>query len=218
MTERRTELRPLSSLHPNPDNAKSHDIPGIESSMSRFGMVELIVLDERTGFIVSGHGRTAALRAAMARGESPPDADIEVRHAHEEWYVPVVLGWASADNIEAAAATVALNRWVEEGGWDIDRLLEQLDRFDTSEPGLKGIGFGRNEIDDLIARSQENQDRQTGNDDGWGDPDRQVRSIMLDYPLDDYRWITDAAARARLVYGVGSTAELFTALLREDTQ
>lgn len=215
MGERRTELRPLSTLQANPDNAKTHDLVGIGQSMFRFGMVELIVLDERTGFIVSGHGRTDSLRATKDRGEDPPDEDIRVAEEDGDWWVPVVLGWASADDTEAAAATVAVNAWVERGGWNIDLLLSELSHLDALDRGLEGVGFFRDDIDDLIARSQENQTTDDTNE-GWGDPDRQVRSIQLDYPLDDYRWITDAAARARLAYNVGSTAELFTALLRED--
>lgn len=208
------EYRPLASLIPNKDNPKSHDLAGIGDSMRRFGLIDVITLDERTGFIVSGHGRTDTLRQLREAGAPPPDG-TEDRDG--DWWTPVIVGWASKDDDEALAATVALNRWTEVGGWDVEKVIGQLGHLADLPDGLAGIGFGRSDLDDLLARQQENGPDLPGADPwGFGDEDRQVRSIMLDLPLDDYRWATGVCVRARAAYGVDSNAALFLALLDED--
>jgi len=212
--ERRIEYRPLASLRPNEDNVKLHSLDGIGASMARFGTIDIITLDERTGFIVSGHGRTESLTADHTAGRTPPEG---VENRDGEWWVPVIVGWASRDDDEAAAATVALNRWTEKGGWNIATLLDQLGTL-SAGPGLDGVGFDRVDLDDLRARYEEEQTSPPDDGDPWGfgDADRQVRSFMLDLPLDEYRWATATAARARDDYQVDSNAALFLAMLTED--
>lgn len=210
MSTRKTVRRPLASLTGNPANAKEHDTDGIGASMDRFGMVDVIVLDDRTGYIVSGHGRVDTLRAKQAAGEAPPDG---VRARAGDWQVDVVTGWASRDDQEAAEATVAVNRWTEQGGWDREKVLDQLQHLEATT-GLAGVGFGRDDIDDLIAQIEEAAGGDDG--DGWGDPERQVRALMLDYPIDDYRWLNETLARARTTEQVDSTAVLFLLLLTDD--
>lgn len=215
MAERYTEHMRLRDLEGNPQNAKGHDVLGIQESMRRFGMVDLIVLDERTQRIVSGHGRRDSLLALEAAGGNPPDEDIA--SVDGAWWVPVVRGWASADDDDAAAAAVAVNQWSIAGGWDLGTLLPQLDRLGKTPAGLAGVGFGDEDLDDMLARFQEQTALPDDNAEDWTvDGSRQVRSIMLDYPLDDYRWVADTASRARTHYGVASNAELFVRLVRDD--
>ena len=52
--DRRIEYRDLKKLRADPRNPKAHAAEAIEASVSRFGFVEPIVVDERTGFIASG--------------------------------------------------------------------------------------------------------------------------------------------------------------------
>lgn len=118
------ELLPLDSLVPNPRNPKLHANGNIEASINRFGMVEPVVVDRRTGFIISGHGRTETLRAMHDNGDPPPDG-ITVT-ADGGWLVPVVTSWASTNDQEAAAALVALNQIGVLGGWDTRQLADIL--------------------------------------------------------------------------------------------
>lgn len=146
---RRVEYLPLEDLVADPRNPKAHDEGTIDDSIGRFGMLDLIVRDERTGRIISGHGRSKALAAREARGESAPEGvkvDEEGR-----WLVPVVVGWASRTDTEAAAALIALNRTTELGGWVDDALLDLLDELDDVEDGLLGVGFGEDDIRALHA-------------------------------------------------------------------
>ena len=133
----------LATLKPDPLNPKTHDLPTIDASIGRFGMLEPIILDGRTGQIISGHGRLATLLGMHERGEPPPDG-IPVG-AGGAWLAPVVTGWSSKNEDDARAAVIALNRTVETGGWDYRALLDQLDTLSASD-ALVGVGFGDEDI------------------------------------------------------------------------
>lgn len=147
--ERTVEYRPLSSLEGDPRNPKAHDVGTITASVDRFGYLEPIVIDGRTGLIVSGHGRAATLRAMRDRGEAPPEGVRE--EPPGVWMVPVVTGWSSRSDTEAAAALIALNRTTELGGWVDESLLGLLDGLADVEDGLVGVGYTGSDIDHLRA-------------------------------------------------------------------
>lgn len=144
---RRIEYLALADIEPDSRNPKAHDVDTIDESVGRFGVLDLIVRDERTGKIVSGHGRHKVLNAMQARGEEPPEG-IKTDDAGD-WLVPVVTGWASRTDSEAAAALIALNRTTELGGWVDDSLLELLDELGDIDDGLVGVGFDANSLDEL---------------------------------------------------------------------
>lgn len=143
---RSIEYRPLKSLKTNPDNPKAHSDATITESINRFGYIEPIVVDGRTGLIISGHGRTDALRRAEAAGGDPPEGVLVGERG--EWLAPVVAGWESTDDVEASAALIALNRTTELGGWVDETLLAALDALADQEGGLVGVGY---EPDDIAA-------------------------------------------------------------------
>lgn len=146
-TSRNIEYRPLSELAADPKNPKAHDLETLGSSVERFGFIEPITIDERTGYIVSGHGRTTTLRAMQERGETPPEG---IRLSDDgEWLAPVVVGWASRTDAEASAALIALNRTTELGGWVDDSLLSLLEELSEDEGGFEGVGFSEYSLDAL---------------------------------------------------------------------
>jgi hypothetical protein len=122
---RQVELVDLETLVPHPDNPKQHDLGLMRQSVGTFGYIEPIVVDGRTGFLISGHGRRDLLLDQRAKGEQPPDG-VVLDPSSGRWLVPVVQGWASRSDAEARAALVTLNRTGEVGGWDKDKLLEVL--------------------------------------------------------------------------------------------
>jgi ParB-like chromosome segregation protein Spo0J len=144
MSARQLEHRPLAVLKPDPRNPKAHATGVIDDSVGRFGFLEPIVVDERTGYIISGHGRTKTLTAMQERGDTPPEG-VQVGE-DGEWLAPVVVGWASRSDSEAAAALIALNRTTELGGWVDDELLDLLDGLAEQDDGLLGVGYGDDEI------------------------------------------------------------------------
>lgn len=145
---RRTEYLPLEDLQPDPRNPKAHDLGVIDASVGRFGMIDQVVRDDRTGYIISGHGRTKTLRAMRERGESAPEG-VQVTE-DGTWLVPVTVGWSSRTDAEAGAALIALNKTTELGGWDDEALLDILDDLASEDgAGLDGVGFEFAEIEGL---------------------------------------------------------------------
>lgn len=65
--EVRVETRPVSSLKAAPYNPRritDSALRGLQVSVERFGLVQPIIVNERTGYIVGGHQRVRALQAA----------------------------------------------------------------------------------------------------------------------------------------------------------
>lgn len=129
-------------------NAKAHATGAIARSVERFGYVEPMVLDERTGRLVAGHGRLTDLQARRAAGESAPEG-VEV--ADDRWQAPVLRGWGSRSDAEADAAALALNRVGEAGGWQHDTLAELLAELAVDPDLLDVTGFDPGDLDNLLA-------------------------------------------------------------------
>lgn len=139
----RIERIALSDLIRWPRNPKEHDIPELQGSLRRFGFVEPIVEDAKTGRLVAGHGRLEALQAMRGDGEDPPRR-VRV-DANGEWLIPVLRGVAFDTEEEAEAYLIASNRLVEIGGWDDRGLLEML----NDQRNTAGIGWSDAEIQAL---------------------------------------------------------------------
>lgn len=167
-TDRQVRYVPLDDVQPDPRNPKEHRLDLIQASIDRFGFIDPAVIDDRSGLVVSGHGRVEALRAIRAAGASPPDG-VRVDEAGG-WLIPTTGGWASKSDAESAAALIALNRSTEAGGWADDALLDLLTDLSEDEGGLDGVGFSLEQIADL-------EEGGGGGDkpDPWGD--RAIRPV-----------------------------------------
>lgn len=135
---------PLDDLVPAEENPKNHDEDSLDDSIDEFGYVDPVILDERTGRLVAGHGRTEALQRRRARGEKPPPG------VTDDWRVPVVRGWASRDDQHAKRYLLGSNKITEAGGWTDD-----LPAFLASLDDLAGSGFTYEEVADLLAAQAE---------------------------------------------------------------
>lgn len=157
MGERRVAYEPLAQVQRAPRNPRRHDEAGIRSSLSGFGVVDLPVIDERTGRLVSGHGRLDQLSELHAKGAEPPDG-VQV-DPQGRWLVPVVRGWSSRTDAEAEAYLVAANKISENGGWDssLDELLADLASEDWELAAL--TGFTAAELEELIAATEVDLDQ-----------------------------------------------------------
>lgn len=88
--KRSIELLEVDALKPAVRNPKDHDLGELMTSIERFGFVDAVVLDERSGRLVAGHGRVEALQAMKKDGKPglgrrcfameihPPYVDIAV--------------------------------------------------------------------------------------------------------------------------------------------
>lgn len=127
-------------------NAKGHDEELIDGSMTRYGYAEPVVLDERTGKIVAGHGRKDSILARQTAGSLPPK---HVKVVDGRYQVPVVRGWRSANDAEALAAGVTFNQSTIAGGWDWTLLLPDLQELEQIDNGLDALGFDAQDVSDL---------------------------------------------------------------------
>ena len=144
---RRLEYVALEELKGAPRNPKKHMEADIGKSIGRFGYVEPVVMDERTGRLVAGHGRVQSLRVRRAGKEQPPEG---VKEENGQWLVPVLRGWASRSDTEAEAYLVASNQLTIGGGWESEVLGKMLGDLAASD-ALDGVGFSEEELSRLLA-------------------------------------------------------------------
>ena len=127
---------PIDSIHLDPGNARSHgdvNLAAIEASLKRFGQVEPLVIQQRSGRIIGGNGRVVAMKK---------------------------LGWTECDIVEldiddatATALGVALNRSASLGEWNEPVLAEILKGLDAAGQ-LEGVGFSSDDLDALLDQLQ----------------------------------------------------------------
>lgn len=146
MGDLRIEYVPLSELRAWAANPKMHFLQGIEKSVSRFGYVTPIVVDDASGFVAAGHGRIEALSAMKASGSAPPER-VKLLPGGD-WGVPVLRGVSFKDDVVFTRYAMAANKLVMDGGWDDEKLLEVLE--DVAESGgLDGTGYAHDDLEAL---------------------------------------------------------------------
>jgi len=217
MNERRIEYQPLSKLKPAKRNPKLHS-QDIGTSMERFGYAEPILLDERTGRLVAGHGRLEFLQKKKLAGEHPPGG-VEVKG--KDWLVPVVRGWSSKNDKEAGAYLVASNQITIAGGWSQEALSSMLSKIPK-----QGLGFQPEELDALLGRMSEAAGALARTSDDTGRTPTQakenydttsLRQVVLVFQADRYEEILDMLAAVREKEQVDNNAEAVERLLRRAT-
>jgi len=129
------EIVKVDSLTPDPENAREHsdrNIEAIKKSMAKFGQQKPIVISE-DNVILAGNGFWTAAKA---------------------------LGWediaAVRSTLEGAKATayaIADNKTGELGGWDYDRLADQMREFNRQLQ--EATGFADFEMESLLKEDWE---------------------------------------------------------------
>lgn len=169
----------IDSLKPasyNPRNIDAEEMESLKRSLKQFGFVDPAIIRKKDNMIIGGHQR---IEAAKALG----------------WETaPVIIMDVSAN--DAKLLNVALNKI--SGDWDdikLANLLKEL-KYDNSVDELL-TGFTEEELDTLLwDLGQDDLDEELREE----DPDkldtpevydeRDVRVIVLSYPLQDYEGIT----------------------------
>jgi len=142
------DLGPLAKRG-DEENPKDHDIAGIESSIQRWGFTEPITLNEHTGNLLAGHGRTETLSQMKEAGKKPP-LGIKIKGA--KWLVPVLRGISFKDRDEVRSYLIAINRLGERGGWSMPKLSSILSGMMERRVKLEGTGFSLREAQRVVAR------------------------------------------------------------------
>lgn len=137
MTQRITDaLRdlavPIDSVRPHPTNPREGDIGAICTSLSRFGQVRPIVVQESTGLVVAGNHVLAAAKAL-------------------NWQTIAAHVVAMTDE-EADAYLLADNRLSELGSYD-DALLRDVLATQARAGNLTGTGYDGDDVDDAVLQT-----------------------------------------------------------------
>lgn len=143
------EYHPLSKIEGWPRNPKLHNLEAIAGSIDRWGDVDPMIRDERTGRLVAGHGRKQALRDRKDAGAAPPQY-VGVDAATGEWLVPVVVGAAWASEEEAEAFLLAHNQTTIAGGWNEALLAPALERALAAKVPV--LGWSTPDVKALLQR------------------------------------------------------------------
>ncbi len=148
------EYLPLTTMLRAPRNPKHHHLDGIEASIQEHGFTQPLVLDERTGRIVEGHGRLDALLRMKQTGAPLP---LRVVEQKGDWYVPVVRGVSFETDEQAEKYLLGANQLVVAGGWDDRHLTAMLRDLAAAGENLASTGFDQATLDALVTDFQQAQ-------------------------------------------------------------
>lgn len=159
----------LKDIDPAPYNPRVELQPGdaqyeaLKNSPGRFGLVEPLVVNRKTGNLISGHQRLNILKA----------------QGIEETEVIV----ADLDEETEKAANIAMNKI--EGEWDYDKLDEIFEGMDREE--LKFTGFEPGEVASMYEEALEEEAETPkqgggGNGGGEGDAEEPPFRIYMSFP------------------------------------
>lgn len=140
MDEVRIVYTPIFELKGWKRNPKLHDRASIRASLKRFGFVSPIVMDEKSGRLVAGHGRLECC-IEMFRANEPAPRRVQVKDG--TWLVPVLRGADFKTEAEAEAYLVADNYIGEIGGWNNAELTEMLKDIDLEGTGMDPLEMER---------------------------------------------------------------------------
>lgn len=162
--DRWVEYVPVDDIGRAARNPKLHDEQAITTGITELGLVDLPVLDDRTGRLVSGHGRLDDIRRRRDAGQPPPGG--VTAGTDGVWRMAVTRGWSSRDDAHADAAVVLMNNAVMLGGWDDTQLGALLSDLNDQDAALLELtGFTDEDLAALLATDDEDDDLGEGDGD-----------------------------------------------------
>ena len=217
LTENLTlERAPLAELRPHPDNPRNGDTAAIMAPLEAHGQYAPLVVAREGTVLVGNHRYAAAAELGWAE-------------------LDVIRLDCEPDDPEAIKIMLADNRTSDLGRYDDGLLVQLLQAVSTVDDTLVGTGYSPDDLSDLMAlmdyREYQPLDTGTGaystklaHEDGVSaDPGltgrkdtyaaKGTRSVILDYPLEDYQRVTELLAIAREELGVDTNAEAVKGLL-----
>jgi ParB-like chromosome segregation protein Spo0J len=125
---RRIRRSQIATADYNPRIISPAEKSALRKGMRKFGLLQPLVWNERTGTLVGGHQRLAEID----RQSSTPDFEIEV--------ACVDLG-----DKEEREANILLNNFGAQGDWDLEKLKElaRVPGFDPEAAGFEAVDLYR---------------------------------------------------------------------------
>lgn len=133
-------------------NPKKHNIPAIEHSISKFGYINPIVINEENKTILAGHGRLESL-IEMKRLNMEPPLGIKVGD-EGNWFASVIRG-ITLDPNQHMAYTIADNQLTMSYGFrdNITDLLKEIENL--GDVNLNQLGFSKEDLKKLDVEIEE---------------------------------------------------------------
>lgn len=212
----------IDSIEPHPENYREHDDATLDESVGELGFYGAVLVQKSTRRILVGEGRWKALQR--------DGSDV----------CPVII--VDVDDEAARKMLLVDNRSHDLGGVNRDQVASLL--RSVSEVGtLVGTGYDAADMQALTGGGEsasslmgipqtETLSTSTGGKKGGGGQasssyqdtpmsdrldsyrDKGVRSLLLDYPLDEYDELTGMLPDLRAQHGVSSNSELIMILVR----
>jgi len=202
-----TTQRPVTELHPHPDNPRRGNVDAIAESLKMNGQYSPIVA-LKDGTVIAGSHRLEAAKQL-------------------KWET-ILVTTVEADAETAKRILLADNRTSDLGFYDNDSLATLLSDLAT-QSSLDGTGWDMDALDDLNALLEESGHVETNTImdivntstvANWAErkeeyKNRGIRSIILDYRLDLFEWVAASSETVRAELGAESIADLIVMLLAE---
>ena len=191
-----TVIMNIKDIHPAAYNPRVTLKPGdaeweaLQNSLSRFGLVEPLIVNKTTGLLVSGHQRLNVLKTQGA--ETAEVVIIELDAEKEK------------------LLNIAMNKI--DGDWDYEKLKELFDGFD--EEDIKFTGFSEDELENLFDSDYSSLDEWADSTDDTAEtkedkeqkqeepekPEKEF-SIFLSFPTKELaeKWLKDKGIDAEYV-------------------
>jgi len=136
MNTKKVKLSEVKLPSYNPRTMPKEELENLKRSIKRFGYVEPIVINRRTGHVVGGNQRVIALRELGFEEAEAVEVDLSLQ--------------------EEKALNLALNKI--SGEWDIPKLKEVLLELEKDSFELNLTGFNSGELEDLIGKISDSED------------------------------------------------------------
>ncbi len=202
----------------DPNNARQHSeaqIKAIAKSLEEFGQQRPLVVD-KNNVVYAGNG---TLQAAQSLN----------------WEKVFVVVLPFDDPIKCRAFAIADNRTSDLSSWDNAELVKSLEEINNANL-LDTVGYSSYDVDDLKALLSEMEAVALYNSGIFEDTDsseenvayektmmdkktdymnRAIRSIMLEYPLEQFAWVINILTKFRVEKDVQSNADALLLLLKD---
>jgi hypothetical protein len=206
----RLEYADVAAIPEADRNPKGHDLPRLKGLIRKFGFVMPLILDERTGKLVAGHGRRLALLEMKEAGEPAP---ARVRVEGDLWMVPVVRGVAFQDAQQAEAYLLVDNRLVELGGYDPQVMAQFVEGWDAG--ALKELGWDQRALSAVLDQADFSATKRGST------PEQQlpgfnagaVKQVVVYFAAAEYEAVQARCEKAMQGLKASTAAELFVALV-----
>lgn len=200
-----TELVPIDSVSPHPNNPRRGDMHRIERSLRDHGQYQDIVVHKETGHILVGNHRWRAAKDKLG-------------------WSHISVKWVSCTDAKALEILAMDNRSSDDGRYDDHELLALLEMINDGGGDLASAGYDVDDMDDLLARLEEadtpafDPTPKLGIDSRKASGDyaaSTVKTLILTYPLDEYQDVVHGLQRMCERYQVDDFAGAIAQMIKE---